>query len=168
MEVRRREGCFSCLCSFWGKIKGRVTCFLSNPVQRVLKGRSVDQCVHYFLSSRDVKERNPNQDGEHALAWEKKHHESGKTKETSQTVSDNLDQEGDGGMSLMPLLDNRGMGEKIIAGGLGDQKGDEQQADQKGCCRKKAQSFKEGGVRYLKRQSFHGPCGSTYLNPICT
>lgn len=106
----------------------------------------MDEGVQHLLSSRDVKERSPDQDGKHALAREKKHHESGKTEETSQTVSDNLDQEGEGGMPFMPLLDNRGMGEKIIAGGPGDKKGDEQQADQKGRRRKKAQPFKEGSV----------------------
>lgn len=94
----------------------------------------MDQCVQYLLSSRDVEERNPDQDGEYALSGKKKHHEAGKAEEGAKAVSDDLEQKGDGGMAFMSLFHNRGMDEKIIAGGLGDKKGDEQQTDQKRRC----------------------------------
>ena len=52
----------------------------------------------------------------------------------------------------MSLLHDCGMGEKIIAGGPGDQKGDEQQADQKGRQRKESQSLEEGCIGYIQGQ----------------
>jgi hypothetical protein len=119
-------------CLFYGEIKGRMACFPANPVQCVLKGRSVDQGIHRFMSEGDIKERYPNQNGEDPLAGEEKHDEAGKTQEVSQAVSDNLNQQGDSGMTFMALLHNRCMNEEIIDRGPGDQKGDEQQTDEKG------------------------------------
>ena len=109
-----------------------MACFLPNPVQGVLNDGAVDQGILHRLSAGNVKERGPDQDGENSLAGEEKHHESGKAQEDSQAVSDDLDQEGEGGMTPVPLLHNRGMDEKIIDRGPGHQKGDEQQTDQKG------------------------------------
>ena len=106
----------------------------------------MDQHVQYRLFSADIKERNPDQESDHALAGQKKHHESGEAQDASQAVSDDLDEKGDDGMALMPVPDNRAMKEKIIGRGPGDKKGDEQQADQKGCQRKEPQSFKQGCV----------------------
>jgi hypothetical protein len=110
-----------------------MACFLANPVQCVLKGRPVDQGIQRFMSEGDIKERNPDQDGKYALAGEEKHDEAGETQKVPQAVSDDLDQQGDSGMTLMSLLHNRGMNEKIIGRGPGDKKGDEQQTDEKGC-----------------------------------
>jgi hypothetical protein len=84
------------------------------------------------LSAGDIKERGPDQDGENALAGKEQHYESGKAETTPQAVSDDLDQEGKGGMTSVSLLHNGGMDEKVINRGPGDQKGDEQQTDQKG------------------------------------
>ena len=116
--------------------------FLANPVQCLLKGRSVDQGIHHFMSEGDIQERNPDQDGEDALAGEEKHDEACKTEEVPQAVSDNLDQQSDSRMTFMSLLYNRRMNEEIIGRGPGDQKGDEQQTDEKGRCGKQSQPFK--------------------------
>ena len=67
----------------------------------MLKGRSVDQGIQHLMSAGDIKERNPDQDGKYALAGEEKHDESGETEEVPQAVSDDLDQQGDSGMTLM-------------------------------------------------------------------
>jgi hypothetical protein len=132
VKGEKAEGLFLLPFLFLGEIKGRMACFSANPVQCVLKGRSVDQGIHRFMSEGDIQERDPNENGEDTLAGEEKHDEAGKTQEVAQAVSDNLDQQGNSGMTFMALLHNRGMNEEIIGRGLGDQKGDEQQTDEKG------------------------------------
>lgn len=109
-----------------------MACFLAYPVQCVLNGRPVDQGIQRLVSTGDIKERNPDQDGKYALAGKKKHDEAGETQKVPKTVPDELDQQGDSGMALMSLFHNRGMNEKVIGGGPGNKKRDEQQAGQKG------------------------------------
>ena len=98
----------------------------------MLDGAAVDQHVQHLLPAGDIKEGDPDEDGEQPLAGKKQHHETGETEKSPQAVSDHLDHEGQGGMALVSLFHNAGMGEEITGGSPGDQKGNEQQADQKG------------------------------------
>jgi len=137
----------------------------------MLKRRPVEQHVQYPLFSSDIKERNPDQESDYALAGQKKHHESGEAQDASEEVSDDLDEKGNDGVAFVPVLHNRTMKEKIIGRGPGDKKGDEQQADQKCCQRKESQSFKQGYIGYLKGrkgQCDHGFGCSTCWSPTNT
>ncbi len=102
----------------------------------------MDQAVDDFFSSGDIKKRYADQHGEDTLAGKEQHQKSRKKEEGSQDVSDDLDKQGNGGMTIMSLLYYRGMDEEIIGRGLRYQKGDEQQTDQKGCHRKQTQGLK--------------------------
>jgi len=119
---------------FFRELKGRALCFASDPVQAMLQGRAVDEQVEYFMPTGNVEEGHPDEDGEQPLAGEKQHDDPGKTEETPEAVSEYLDHQGHGRMTFMPFFHDAGMGEKIAGWGLGDKKGNEQQADQKGSC----------------------------------
>lgn len=121
----------------------------------MLDGVAVDQQVEHSLSSGDIEEGNPDEDGEQSLAGKKEHDRAGQTEKSPQAVSDDPDQKGDDGMPFVSLFDFLRVDEKVFARGPGDEKGDEQQADQEGDGGEQAHPFEQGSKGDLRELFGH-------------